>query len=104
LKENCEKIRTENDTLMNLPLTVNFYVSYKNKYCALCNNETDKYRTWSLNWDCRDFVDFNFISPVMTQSCEHEQSVHASLMRRGNSIFKDSVSQSWSPHVSTSCS
>ena len=62
LKENCEKIRTENDTLMNLPLTVNFYVSYKNKYCALCNNETDKYRTWSLNWDCRDFVDFNFIS------------------------------------------
>jgi hypothetical protein len=29
LKENCEKIRTENDTLMNLPLTVNFYVSYK---------------------------------------------------------------------------
>lgn len=63
LKENCEKIRTENDTLVNLPLSTTFdNVSYKNKYCVLCNNETNELRAWSLSFDCRDFVDFNFIS------------------------------------------
>ncbi|XP_021345284.1 uncharacterized protein LOC110445161 [Mizuhopecten yessoensis] len=58
----CEKSYTPKELLTRPPVaSATFPVSYKNKYCAMCNGENDTLN-WILDIDCLKFADFNFLS------------------------------------------
>ena len=51
--------------LFNLPpvTSVANYVTYKNKFCAMCHGES-KFKSWSVSTRCEKFTDFNFLSSI----------------------------------------
>ncbi|CAG2240480.1 unnamed protein product [Mytilus edulis] len=63
-KANCESNKTFSEKIQYLPVTSSeTLISYKNKFCAQCNNES-KFEYWIFNSVCDEFVDFNFISSL----------------------------------------
>ncbi|CAG2212532.1 unnamed protein product [Mytilus edulis] len=63
-KANCESNKTLSEKIQHMPVTSSeTLISYKNKFCAQCNNES-KFEYWIFNSVCDEFVDFNFISSL----------------------------------------
>jgi hypothetical protein len=62
LSRKCEKQRFDVEALLHPPVFSDITkVSYRNEYCAICNQET-KWREWNVTFECRGPADFNFLS------------------------------------------
>ncbi|XP_062578190.1 uncharacterized protein LOC134240106 [Saccostrea cucullata] len=62
LSGNCTKEHEDEDRLTQPPVASSTsWISYKNKYCALCHNETN-YLEWVLTFKCLVPTDFNHLS------------------------------------------
>ena len=65
VREKCEGTFDTNERLQNVPITSkeNFALTYVNKYCAQCHG-VKNVLSWSLDIDCAEFADFNFLSTL----------------------------------------
>ena len=60
--KNCTRDRSEEELLQTPPIySYATKRTYKNRYCALCNNITDFYE-WKLEFACPEKTDFNHLS------------------------------------------
>ncbi|XP_077552910.1 uncharacterized protein LOC144167552 [Haemaphysalis longicornis] len=47
VKENCEKAGSFNDTFYSIPVTSDNHITYRNGFCAICNNDTANNTFWT---------------------------------------------------------
>lgn len=62
LSRNCSLERSSEELIQTPPVTSDISRrTYKNRYCALCNNVTD-FQEWTFKLNCQRATDFNYIS------------------------------------------
>lgn len=62
LSRNCSSVRSTEDHIRTPPVTSDISRrTYKNMYCALCNNVTE-FQEWNFEINCLKAIDFNYLS------------------------------------------
>ncbi|KAK3103344.1 hypothetical protein FSP39_018624 [Pinctada imbricata] len=89
LMDLCEGQHSTEFILLNLPVyDINSNISYRNSFCAECNNVTN-HSSWNLDIHCNQFADFNFLSSVkeVIDLANQKKCIFQAYKRNENTLY-----------------